>query len=590
MRDLLFPALIVVVILNDATVALANDNVCPDYSQYQKVLNEGKQSLKHNPGSFSGAIDPNSIQSRSIQITEDDLKCTHTVEPEIIEKINQLSTEPGVGIDSEFETLCFHAARCLFSNRQFSDAIDFLEKLSNVVKPNTICAADTSETLADAYWMEVFGGDPEYSILVPAFDAFKKKGTFTSSEDEHLRQAQLNYSKAVDYLESSGRKVDKVRMYVYLSAIADHFNDKSEATRLKNKALSSFFDAKNLDDKKEERNVHLHLWTYGYPCLFTENSRRVFGKTQLWHSYPFTYIHDLIACANAFQDNSNIVKLSEFWLANKHPMPLPADALPLIIRYSPESARWHFPDGKLEDISQYSAVYGAFLKKGWREHADALKQQVLNNTDYKDSFGDKWKVALGHLENNEEPAARKFLTQILVELRRSLYGSKDNVEETLSRLHLMQQKITQLKNASLKDYEEQISKILVDTELRLQKLECLSLAQELSDTGWQLEKRGDPDAARKMYKSALDIKRKNLDSNDREIALTLCDLARLEANGSNPKAAEPFFIESLAIFRKKNSSHDLEYRAALESYAGFLKKNNRLKEAEKIYQEARIRT
>lgn len=590
MRNLFVQTLLAVAIFNNASFALANDKMCPDYSQYREVLNEGTQTLKHYPGSFSGPIDPNSMRNRAIPITDHDFKFTHTVEPEIIQKLDQLSSKPGRGIDNSFEILCFHAARCLFSGRQFSDAIDFLEKVSKVVKPNTICSADTSETLADAHWMEVFGGDPEYSILVPAFDAFKKKATFTRSEDEHLKQAQQNYSKTVDYLESSGRKVDKVRIYVYLSAIANHFNDQSEAIRLKDKALSSFFDAKDFDEKKEERNIHLHLWTYGYPCLFTENSRSVFNNTQLWHSYPFTYLHDLIACARAFQDNSSIVKLSEYWLANKHPMPLPGDALPLIIQYSPESARWYFPDGKLEDISQYSAVYGAFLQKGWREHADALKQQVLNNTDYKDSFGDKWKVALGHLENNELPEARKFLTQILVELRRSLYGSKDTVEETLSRLRLMQQTITQLKNASLKEYEQQISMILVDIENRLQKLECLSLAKKLSDTGWQLEKRGDPDAARKMYKSALDIKRKNLDSNDREIALTLCDLARLEANGNNPKAAEPFFIESLAIFRKKTSSHDLEYRAALESYAGFLKKNNRLKEAERIYQEARIRT
>lgn len=607
MRNLLVPALLTVAILCDASYACASDNMCPDYPQYRKILDQGEQTLKQYPGSFSEPIDLNSI--RGIAIPVSSLKYQnqykHEVEPEIIQRLDQLSKEPVKGIDPEFETLCFHAARCLFSNRQFTDAINFLEKMSKAVKPNTICFADTAETLADAHWMEVFGGDSEYSILVPAFDAFKKKATFTPSDDEHLKRAQENYSKAVEYLESNGRKIDKVRLYVYLSAIANHFNNESEAIRLKDKALSSFYNAKNLDEVLEGRNVHLHLRTYDYPCLFTENSKRVFSSPYVFIPYPMTYLHDVIACAKTFHDDKSIVKLSQYWLDNKHPMPLPADALPSIIEFLPKTAKSSFPEVELPNTSryitslsevdlldrnQYGAVYSAFVRKGWKENAEALKEKRLRSGKNEEFFEKGWGVVLAHLENKEEPLARKMLTRILIELRRSLFDSENAVKETQSRLKVMQQKISQLKGASLKDYEGQIAVLQVDTENRLQKLECLSLAKKLAETGWQLEKRGDPGAARKMYKSALEIKRKNLSPGDREIGLILCDMARLEANENNPKAAELLFLEALGIFRKKSLPHDLEYRAALENYAGFLKKNNRPNEAEKVYQEARTRT
>lgn len=123
-----------------------------------------------------------------------------------------------------------------------------------------------------------------------------------------------------------------------------------------------------------------------------------------------------------------------------------------------------------------------------------------------------------------------------------------------------------------------------DVDKRLSKLECLRLAEELSDAGLQLETKGDYAGALKVYESALEIRRKNLAPNDRLLAEVFLNLARVTEQQNKVTLCDSYFENALAIFR--NSPGDPELESTLQAYGSFLQRSKQEAKANKIYAEA----
>lgn len=116
--------------------------------------------------------------------------------------------------------------------------------------------------------------------------------------------------------------------------------------------------------------------------------------------------------------------------------------------------------------------------------------------------------------------------------------------------------------------------------------ECLGMAQELDKTALELECGGKYDMAEKLYKQALQIRRKNLGDSNPETLAQNADLARISVARGEKEQARAYFEDALKELRK-HPNPGRTYSYMLESYGDMLDKLNDKAEAEMIYEEAR---
>ncbi len=120
---------------------------------------------------------------------------------------------------------------------------------------------------------------------------------------------------------------------------------------------------------------------------------------------------------------------------------------------------------------------------------------------------------------------------------------------------------------------------------RREILECLTLAEKLEETGNSLLVQGQYAEAKKVYTSALDIRRKQLKPTDCLIGNTLQNLAQTNMMLKDMEVADQQFEESLNIYRNAKASDLL--KGALEMYGSFLNYTGNTKKASIVYQEAK---
>lgn len=119
------------------------------------------------------------------------------------------------------------------------------------------------------------------------------------------------------------------------------------------------------------------------------------------------------------------------------------------------------------------------------------------------------------------------------------------------------------------------------------KAQCLQLATKLSKTGWRLEQQGQIADAIRMYKSALEIKVKNLGLKALPTAEQQVELGRaLSTDGKWKEASRNFEQATNALRESRDPAKWDHFKTALELYAESLSHSNPEK-AETIYSELR---
>jgi tetratricopeptide (TPR) repeat protein len=134
---------------------------------------------------------------------------------------------------------------------------------------------------------------------------------------------------------------------------------------------------------------------------------------------------------------------------------------------------------------------------------------------------------------------------------------------------------------------EKAQAILTWQQDRARKFECLQTAAELDQTASRLVSQSELDMAEKLYKRSLDIKIKNLDSDDPEIATAYYQLARVADEKKEFDISIANYQQALSIYRKNPKDDPRQRALVLENFAGLLDRLHRTKEAENTYAEAR---
>ncbi len=132
-----------------------------------------------------------------------------------------------------------------------------------------------------------------------------------------------------------------------------------------------------------------------------------------------------------------------------------------------------------------------------------------------------------------------------------------------------------------------VSKELVFRREQIRRRQCLSMADQLNKTAFDLERNAHSAMALKLYQQALEIKQLNLSANDPETALQMLDVARTASEAKEYQRAQSLYEKALAIFRGNSRTDPADTLTALESYGQLLERMKQQDKAKKVYDEAR---
>lgn len=180
---------------------------------------------------------------------------------------------------------------------------------------------------------------------------------------------------------------------------------------------------------------------------------------------------------------------------------------------------------------------------------------------------------------------RELLSKVSEELLDVRLDSAAAAHDNLRYLEQLISAISAMPNLSSEDVLQKLKERRDVVAKRKELLECLTLAEKLEETGNALLTRGKYAEAKKVYTSALDIRRKNLTPSDCLIGNSLQNLAQTNMMLKEMNEANQQFEECISIY-KQASAADL-LKSALEMYGGFLNYSGDKKKAEAVYQEAK---
>lgn len=248
-------------------------------------------------------------------------------------------------------------------------------------------------------------------------------------------------------------------------------------------------------------------------------------------------------------------------------------------------------------------IFTELAAKGWNKEAlcMCLGSASASETDDPSETVRKLERTVGRIELSPRliTAARlsfsrgfdQFGRGLLSELVDTLFHDKSisAIDEGKFDLKKISELRTAIRSIGGSQIEESLNKLDNKEQIirkRVEKLECLQLAERLHHTGDGLQRKGLMEEARSQFVSALDIRRKNLESDDVLIANTLLDLARTNAILKLDADADREFQECIDIFRRRSNVSD-RYEEALQSYGSFLNRVGNTTKAALIYDESK---
>jgi tetratricopeptide (TPR) repeat protein len=232
-------------------------------------------------------------------------------------------------------------------------------------------------------------------------------------------------------------------------------------------------------------------------------------------------------------------------------------------------------------------VIATMEKRGWNDQAMSLYQAMEGHASSHTKVLCSLEIAGSYRSRNNYPKYFKTINQAVdtIETANDLqlgprYALMQAVEDALPKQSANQFPEAQIVMAKANNLCELYRR-------RIQKHECLQIADTLDKTGDTLEHQGQYSQAEKMYRESLAIKERNLDQGDPVITSALDNVARICAEQKRYTDAQNFYEQELLRYKKNPSQQDREYAAMLERYGDMLAHAKQTARADQIYAEAR---
>lgn len=549
---------------------LAEESSCHDYPGHREVLHEGQSQV---------TTSPSRTNFNDYFFTEDfDRRRYPPTSRQRIESIN--STNKNADLKWIREHIEEYSAD-FFNQRKYGECHDFLE--------NVIDNLDESERT-------------EYYDVIAICYLLKNQKSSLSEQSNYLEELIRLVDGTTTLSDYSKAQLGKVKEYVAKVANApppprDKYIDpemtlrlgllnvilgqKENATKYKNRLLSDFrkkifYLPKNLvDDAMRE----------GLQNSIQNNPDRFFSesKANALKRGKELMIDGSVSLCTAIGTRDDLAEIAASWIKIMPQTPLSPSKQVELIGAMPEQSKSEFSSEEFSlNCQDFSRIYEALKKRGWNDAASKFQSDFFLEGFENSKVPGVEQITRYYFSQGDSKTALAFYSKALKPI---LELSKKNTTE----LELAHQRIAPLYADLIKYKVNTTDPVAMKTKQIYVKIKhdfdvhkCLELAEELTTTGWKLFEQGDVKAAVKLYKSAVEIRTKNLPADSRILACTLKDAGRAAALDNDFEFADRCFKNAISIFSKNSALHDDDFIVTLESYGSLLNRSNRYEEAQKI--------
>lgn len=550
---------------------LAAESSCHDYPGHKEVLNEGKGQIYG--GSHRTNLELGSFSSFSGR---------KYVPSNVEECIETLDTAKRNGVDKRWVVSNIEEyADYFFRKNMYKECQEFLVRVLDDLDP--VERIEYYEVLAACY------------VLKDQKRNLKEKSNYldelTALVDRKVlisETAKNSFSKVCEYVQKAS-----VAQELSTSNIAPErtlrlgllniiLGKKEEAVKFNDKLVANF--RRNIISAlPEELDKQGHLnWDYilkknPFNFYSEKYSISLFDRKDLMLSGAVSLVREV----GTAEDTSAIAIR---WLRDLYQIPLESNKQSLLISALPENFRSDFTrENFILNCTDFATVFDALKKRGWNAEAVQFK-----NTFFVEGFASIKKpgteqITRYYFDKHDTQSALSVYREALIKIDELNNKNTTELELAYARIvplynDLSKNKISKSDSVSVETYS-----IYDSVKHNYDVHKCLELAEELTTTGWKLVDQGDPKAAIKLYKSAVDIREKNLPSSNTILAITYMDAGRTAVMCDEFTYAEDCFQKALKIFSLNPIANADEYKITVESYGSLLNKINRYDEAQKMY-------
>ncbi|MCW5822329.1 MAG: tetratricopeptide repeat protein [Cyanobacteria bacterium TGS_CYA1] len=549
---------------------LAEESSCHDYPGHREVLNEG-QSQVHGGSHRSAAMIRGFAEFGRREVYPDKVEDRIEI---ILKRIKTNNFEWSREFTEKY-------AEDYFTHKKYGECQQLLESVLESLSPEE--QEKYFDIIAICHLLKDQNRDPKSksNYLEKLIALADKQSVLTDKTKDNLVKVCAYVNKADKAIKTSHEKIDPeitLRMGL-LNLVLDR---KDEAVEYNNKVVANFrrdiiFAPKQLRTQASELGLE-NLLLKEPGRYLSEEYKSAFEKGRE------LILSGAVTLSREAGTSEDLIAIAIRWIKSMASVPLAANKQALLISVLPEGFRTEFANKDcIIRCTDFAKVFDALKKRGWTSEAIAFKRGFFAEGFIDQSFGGVEQITRYYFEKGDTKSALSVYEEASEPIAKL---NNKNTQELLiaySRITPLYQDLAKYKVSDSEAEAASIKKLYVAVKNNYDVHKCLELADSLTKTGWKLVEQGDAKAAIKLYKSALDIREKNLPPDNRILGSTYLDAGRAAALCDDAQFAEQCFKKTLKIFSKNPIPDDDDYKIAVESYGSLLNKNKRYDEAQKVY-------
>lgn len=565
------------------TQVFSAESMCPDYPGHREVLDRGNEVLRTSPdkpghrdmpsGTYSFYPQYRDHQKFELKTADEYLKIFHE-----IKKTND---------KERVNTLTVDVAYNLFAKRKYKVCREFLEGALPDLLP------DKRDDLYDVLAICFIAKDSEPGKKVDNTTYLNQLVEIAETQPKLTESEKYLYSKAKMYLKQSlessiqeKSKGDQERI-LRVGLLSIILNEPEEAKKFKTSLIESlrkreYVNSQNLFRTSMQNSLRSTFLKY--PSGFLDDQ-----GFPAWVGAISIVLDGTIVLCKRVGTSSDLEGISVIWARELSELDLKTSNHVAMIQNLPESERQRLLEPKFRiGTDEFSKIYKAIKDRGWNQEAELFEKDYLKKHSDIASLVGIDEVTRYHLSTGDVRHAMTLCEEEMTNLKFAVNKSESNLSIANQRMKVLADDLKKYKVPPTNPTAIRVRQYAQEIQDHFDKLECLNLADKLTQTGWNLIECGDGKNASKMYESALDIRKKNLNPESRLLGSTYFGAAQAAALDNNFPLANSHFQKAIAIFKSNNVKDDRELVIALESYGSLLNKNNKYDEAQKVYDQVRL--
>jgi tetratricopeptide (TPR) repeat protein len=550
---------------------LAEESSCHDYPGHGEVLNEGYRQI--HGGSHRSTLNPrigidNGVERLSFPKSVE--SCVENIKS--AKKNNQEHW-----VRESIERYADH----YFWERKYGDCQEFLESVLNELEP--VERYEYYDVIAVCYLLKDQKRElkSKSNYLEELIDLVDQKSVITEKTKFNLVKVSEYVNKATDAQKDPVFQKDpEVTLRMGLLNLV--LGKKEEAVRFNDKVVANF----RRDIIFAPKSIMSDAMKIGLEKLFQRNPDRYLSEEQAiaFAKGKELMLSGAVSLTRKVGSNEDIIVVAIKWIKEMPQAILAANKQELLIGSLPENFRGSF--SKKDYIiacSDFTRVFDVLKKRGWIEEAIAFKRGFFAEGFTSSTRPGVEQISRYYLAKGDRKSALSVYKEALKPISELNNKNTSDLLIAYARITPLYEDLTKYKVDESDPVVEQTKALYASVKHNYDVHKCLELAEELTQTGWKLVDQGDSRAALKLYKSALEIREKNLPSNSRILASTYMDAGRAAALHNDVPFAEKCFKRTLKIINLNPIPNDEDLKITVESYGSLLNKNNRYDEAQKIF-------